>query len=576
MRRSPGAFSTPFRTVDVQASTWRVLTRHFFNSLFDFGFLSDAGAESFKRLLMGMAAVALGLGLILLRVFAAKYIALGESAPDEYLRNLLADHAFLMAIPMWVAATTTVFVGHSLFPDENDFRILMALPLTRPVVFGAKLAALCLFVALSVAAVHVALAPLIGLTMFSPRAETNMALHAAAFVSASLTASAFGVFAIVALHGLLVLVSPRSRLVSVGTFVRSALLSGLVLALPLLLRLPGTGRAFEVNASWLAWVPPAWFVSLERWLLGDNAHASHAGLAIAATAMTLVVAALSYAVLYQRFDRVTVRPAGQVGEPRRGRLLPTGTTRPVRLAVRTFAAITLRRSVLHQGIVVALAACAAGFIVNDVYAHLVRPAVSGRAAELARAGMAWAPFPLILISSIAVRLALTVPIELRANWIFRMTEDPATRSDAVGAAAGTVFRVGVVLPGLLAAPVQSLVLGRGVWIALAVELAAGWLLVEILMRDWRRLPFTCAYVPGKGFVPQMFVKGLFGFSAFTSLGATFVLGSLAVAEFRVVVAVVTLAPALVLFIRRRRASAITDLAFEDDLPTEVRPLRLHD
>ena len=30
-------------------SVWNVLTRHFFNALFDFGFLSDAGAESFKR-----------------------------------------------------------------------------------------------------------------------------------------------------------------------------------------------------------------------------------------------------------------------------------------------------------------------------------------------------------------------------------------------------------------------------------------------------------------------------------------------------------------------------------------------
>jgi hypothetical protein len=40
-----------------------VLARHFFTSLFDFGFLSDDGAESLKRALLGSFAVALALGV---------------------------------------------------------------------------------------------------------------------------------------------------------------------------------------------------------------------------------------------------------------------------------------------------------------------------------------------------------------------------------------------------------------------------------------------------------------------------------------------------------------------------------
>ncbi len=58
-----------------------VLTRHFFTSLFDFGFLSDDGAESLKRALLGSLAVAIALGLLLTRVFMAKYgDALGGTA----------------------------------------------------------------------------------------------------------------------------------------------------------------------------------------------------------------------------------------------------------------------------------------------------------------------------------------------------------------------------------------------------------------------------------------------------------------------------------------------------------------
>ena len=42
-----------------------VLTRHFFTSLFDFGILSDEGAESLKRVLLGVLALAIAGGLLL-------------------------------------------------------------------------------------------------------------------------------------------------------------------------------------------------------------------------------------------------------------------------------------------------------------------------------------------------------------------------------------------------------------------------------------------------------------------------------------------------------------------------------
>ena len=81
-----------------------VLTRHFFTSLFDFGFLSDDGAESLKRALLGSLAVAIAIGLLLPRVFMAKYSELSAGSPDAYERAVVADHAFLMAVPMWIVA----------------------------------------------------------------------------------------------------------------------------------------------------------------------------------------------------------------------------------------------------------------------------------------------------------------------------------------------------------------------------------------------------------------------------------------------------------------------------------------
>ena len=148
-----------------------VLTRHFFTSLFDFGFLSDEGAESLKRALLGSLAVAIAVGLLLARMFRVKYLVLSAGPVDDYARELLADHAFLMAVPMWFIAGAVALVGHSLFPDQRDFRILMAEPLSRLTIFTSKLASLLLFVGLFVAGTHLALLPLAALTMVRRRED---------------------------------------------------------------------------------------------------------------------------------------------------------------------------------------------------------------------------------------------------------------------------------------------------------------------------------------------------------------------------------------------------------------------
>ena len=62
-----------------------VLVRHFFTSLFDFGFLSDEGTESLKRALLGSLAVAIALGLLLTRMFMKKY-ALLSAGPSTTTR----------------------------------------------------------------------------------------------------------------------------------------------------------------------------------------------------------------------------------------------------------------------------------------------------------------------------------------------------------------------------------------------------------------------------------------------------------------------------------------------------------
>ena len=225
---------------------WRVLTRHFFNALFDFGIFSEAGTEAFKRALLGLAAVFLALGLLLLRIFAKKYATLaGTHATEGYQLALITDHAFLMAVPMWIVAFAVVLVGHALFPDDRDYRILMPQPVSRRTIFGAKLLALLLFAGLFVAGTHLALAPLAALTMMSSLAARPFVTPVLGFELSSLAASVFAALSIVAVHGLLVLAVPRARLAAFSTFARSALVSVLVVSLPLVGRLPGAAATWR-------------------------------------------------------------------------------------------------------------------------------------------------------------------------------------------------------------------------------------------------------------------------------------------------------------------------------------------
>ena len=553
-----------------------VLTRHFFTSLFELGFLSADGAESLKRALLGSLAVALAFGLLLTRVFMAKYSDLSAGPADAYERAVLADHAFLIAVPMWIVAGAVGLVGESLFPDRTDFRILMAEPLSRMTIFGSKLASLLLFGGLFVAGAHLALLPLAALTMIGAMKTGSIVTTAIAFWFSSVLGSLFAALAIVAVHGVLVLAAPRARLLSFSGAVRSVLIGALVLSLPLVGRLPAMEGGFASNAWWPVWSPPAWFVGLERWLMGDASRAALAAQAAIGTAVVLVVSVVCYILLYRHFDQVTAQSSPPQNSAGVDRSLARWNGRaPVRHAIGRFVAITIRRSVLHQGLVVGALAVAGAWVLNSL---LSVDAWQEPFVRRQRQQLIWtllgAPMTMMFLAIPAIRLALSVPLDLKSNWIFRMTEDVAGRAEVVAANLRVVFALGVALPVALIAPVQLWALGTPTLRIVAVEALIGWLLVEWLMEEWRRIPFTCSYVPGKGFVPHMVVKGFASYLVFTFAGSIVLRVSLASPQATLVFALIFGAAAGTLSIRRARHARDTSLDFEDVLPTDVTTLQL--
>jgi hypothetical protein len=155
-----------------------------------------------------------------------------------------------------------------------------------------------------------------------------------------------------------------------------------------------------------------------------------------------------------------------------------------------------------------------------------------------------------------------------------MTEDVAGRTEVAAANVGLVFVLAVALPLALFAPLQSWKLGPSSLAIIVIEALTGWLLVEWCMTDWRRIPFTCSYIPGKGFVPLMFVKGFHAYVFFGFVTTLILRLSLDRPRVAFAVAVIVGVAAAALSMNRRRTAHHAPLTFNDELPTDVNPLRL--
>jgi hypothetical protein len=555
-----------------------LLTSHFFHALFDFGVFTQEGADSFVRVVIGLFSLLMSLGLLIVYMYGKKYAALSAAATAEpYAQALLADTTLAIALPMWIVALLTVLVSHSLFPDETDFRVLMPLPIGRRLIFGAKLSALALFAGVFTLTGHVAVTPLALRISAGRWAIDAPPLAVLAFWVAGVMGSAFALLTIVAMNGLLITCTPRNHVRTVSGVMRSVMLGGMVLALPLVMALPTQSLALAQRSRLLLLVPPAWFMGVDRVLLGhrDPYFIQLAQLAVFASVSAAVVAFGSYAMLYRRFGRVMLHSFGVPGRCPHRRL---AAKNPARAAVLDFTAATLARSALHQGVVIGLSACGVALAVNSLLRSgmmtwVRRFEVSGTEMFGAVTGI---PFPLIAVLGISARASLALPVEPKANWVFRMTERDAIRADQLHAADRVITLFAALLPVALTLPVQWMVAGPRALVASAMTGVFGCLWAEALLYDWRRIPFTCSYIPGKHSVAQFSLAGLSGFLLVSAVGSAMETASLRgrlPAPGLVIVAVLAV---VVLFLRRRRRRKWreTPLAFDDELPSDVQLFRL--
>ena len=303
--------SSEWRRRFTERAEWR-LTEHFFRAMFDFGFLSDLAADSFKRVLIGSVGGFVAFGLLLTRTYMVKYAVLWSTGtrrtvPAGAARRRHDDHRPPDAARRvrHTARQPRAVSGRARLPHPRAAAGAQAGRLPRK---ARRLADV--HRAVHVAA-HVSLVAAHAAHVAEPVGRTAASsCGCVAWAIASVTASAFAVLAITAVVGVLVLALSRSRMQALSTFMRSMVLGLLVVCLPLVSHLPALGAPLSRGE-------PGWCSCRRRGFSGFSACCRAArtrgsfdsALIGLAAVLVAAIVAVTYIVLFRQFERLMLRPA---------------------------------------------------------------------------------------------------------------------------------------------------------------------------------------------------------------------------------------------------------------------------
>ncbi len=481
------------------------LRRHFFRRFFDSDLVSSAG--QWQVVAIGVFAIVVSLSIPMIQAYYHKYRVLQElDSPMPYHMAALADHLFLITLSMTLTGLVTAMQWPSLFPGLRDYLVLAGLPVRTRDVFVAKFTALLTYIGIFIVALNgppsSALPVVMNGRYYTPGMKNGLALFAA------MTLAAFFVFfALVALQGLLLnVVSPR-LFPGVSLLVQCTLFTLLICLLPFVLSIPGLDRYMHLRPEFAHWIPPAWFLGLDQKMLGNPEPYVHdlaaiARIAAAAAALCALAAYLwSYRRQKVRMIETPIQTRHEFAALRRwrdkwsDRFLPQQPEH----AVFSFTMATLARSRLHRLVLTGFVAVAFALIVESFVSLILGGGFKGfavRTFALEQAAVS-APLALSLFVLAGYRYLFRLPVEVRANWLFRVHEG-GNRELLLRGMERFVFCLGVLPIALLTLPLEIQIFGplTGVAVSLLAFLPS-LVMEEVLLAGFEKIPFTSAYLPGK-------------------------------------------------------------------------------
>ncbi len=471
----------------------RVLFAHFFRRLFDSEFVTSPG--QLKVVFAGIVGILASLGGILAQVFYHKYLVLqGMETPAPFFHAFLADIVFLETLVMIAMGLFTTVQWTALFPSLRDYLALAALPIRMSHIFAAKFASLFALAGGTLLALTLAPSFILAAIAKGKFLPGTLFYIPALFIS-SFLAGLFVFFLLVGLEGLLLNVTPVRRFGAVSLTVQGVLVALLVGGLPFALSIPNLHPYVDQRAAWFLWTPPLWFVGVQQVIVGN-----HEPMAVAlayrawiGTGTAFVSAVITYWWSYRRHrKRVLESPSMEAsgGSKWAQDALHWAIPYPRRLGVFAFVGKTLRRSQQHRLILTGFGAIALALIVEGFLG------VSAASRAFRQASVA-IPLAMSLFLLAGLRYLFRLPVELRANWVFRM-EAPGNGEELMRGVEAFLYGSAILPLAAMTFLVEIALLGvgEGLMAGLLAVLASS-ALVEALLFSFERIPFTSSYLPGR-------------------------------------------------------------------------------
>jgi len=479
------------------------LVRHFFSQQLSSQLTSSDQAQ---RFLVAIFVVLAGVGPLVVRMYMPKYGYLQSlPTPGLYLAAVRADRLFFVSLSMTVVGFITALHWENLFPGRLDYLTLKSLPVRLYQVFIARFLAAFTIAAVVVLDLNFSASVLFPL-LTSGRWQTPAFGFSYVFAHAVATMGAglFIFFAITAVQGFcLNLFSPRA-FARLSEPMQAFFVTTFVAVGPYVIDMPNWYAMIAARPNWMSFFPPAWFLGLYEKLLGTHElyFVRLSKISVWAMAAGIVGAFAAYSVTYRR-------SAGRVLEeslriPNRESSRTIGALNafcnllirdPHDRAVFDFSIRILQRNRRHR-LLVGYTVGAALVVALEAVAPIIiakfrsgEPWYSWQLESIAAAPLI---VGVVLIS--AFRYVFQLPAELQANWIFRMANGPGL----LNSVERLLVLCGVLPAVLVTLPVEVLPFGRFLTFAHATLSAALLLLfIEMGLREWRKIPFTCSYLPGR-------------------------------------------------------------------------------
>ena len=313
-------------------------------------------------------------------------------------------------------------------------------------------------------------------------------------------AGAFTFCCVLGLQGLAAQALPRRVFLRVSSFLQIGVLC-LFVTLYFLEPSP-VGLLVAENFRVMTWIPTYWFLGFLQQASGSSALATLATRAWIGLAISCCATAAAYALSYLRtLRRIVEEPdlvpgsAGMHWLPRFGNSLET--------AIVQFGIRTLLRSRQHRVMLAFFLGLGFALVIL-----LVKTPAQQQALHRADAGLLFATIAVMCIAVVGTRVVFSMPINLRANWIFRITQvhEPWRYLVAIRR---PLFVVAVAPVWIISATLLfSLWPWRQASEHLIVLGLVGTIVAYLSLYGFQKIPFTCSYLPGKSYLHMAFLTAV--------------------------------------------------------------------